>query len=322
MPSLIVVKGTDLGEFHTLGPGEHVVGRTPGLAVHLHDMTVSRRHLRIACPEDGAAATIEDLGSTHGVRVNDVRIYKPIPLTEGDRIRVGSVEMMFTALDVASREEALSVLESQESELATINFSGSAMRAMEAAARGEGYRAPGDLRGWAGSDRATLAIVFTDLVESTSLTTQLGNEAMDKSRRAHFDRVRSLAARLGGFEIKSNGDGFLLAFHAAVPAVDFSSEVVRDPGDPSLRVRAGVHVGPVVVEDDDVQGAAVSYAARLMDQARTGGLRISDEVKDHLEQEKAVRHGDLSWRRRPEVQLRGFPGPQVVWELREGAGRS
>ena len=312
MASLIIVKGSHLGDFHVLGPGTNVVGRSPGEAVHLHDMTVSRRHFRIECDSEGGSFTIEDLGSTHGTRVNEVRICKPIPVTGGDRIRAGSVEMMFTALDVASREEALAVLESQESELATLNFSASAMQAMQAAARDQG-----DILGWAGNDRTTLAIVFTDIVSSTSLTTELGNEAMDRTRRAHFDRVRSLAAQFGGFEVKSNGDGFLMAFHAAVPAVDFAGGVVRDPGDPGLRVRAGVHVGPVVVEDGDVQGAAVSYAARLMDQAREGGLRISDEVKSHLDQEKAARHAGLSWRRKPEVQLRGFPGPQVVWELRE-----
>jgi class 3 adenylate cyclase len=320
MPSLIVVKGTDLGEFHTLGPGEHVVGRTPGLAVHLHDMTVSRRHLRIDCDPENGAHTIEDLGSTHGVRVNDLRISKPIPLGEGDRIRVGSVEMMFTVQDVADREEALALLESRESELATLNFTGSALRSMEAA-YGGGARVAASLREWAGSGRTTLAIAFTDLVASTSLTTQLGNEAMDRTRRVHFDRVRELTRRCAGYEIKSNGDGFLLAFHAAVPAVDFATELVGDPGDPALRVRAGVHVGPVVIEDDDVQGAAVSYASRLMDQARDGGLRISDEVKGHLDQEKAARHARLAWRRRPEVLLRGFPGPQVVWELREETGR-
>lgn len=319
MGSLIIIKGAELGDYHVLGPGSNVVGRSPGLAVHLHDMTVSRRHFLIDC-SDGSC-TIEDMGSTHGLRVNDVRLSKPIPLTEGDRIRAGSVEMMFTTLDLSSREEALKVLESQGSELATLDFSASAMRAMEAAARGVAARDAGDLLGWAGSDRTTLAIVFTDIVASTSLTTELGNEAMDRTRRAHFDRVRSLAGRLGGFEVKSNGDGFLMAFHAAVPAVDFAGGVVRDPGDPGLRVRAGVHVGPVVVEDGDVQGAAVSYAARLMDQACDGGLRISDEVKGHLDQEKAARHDDLSWRRKPEVRLRGFPGPQVVWELREAVKR-
>lgn len=317
MPTLIIVKGPELGEFHPLGPGTSVVGRSPGLAVHLHDMTVSRRHLSIDCDPGNDAYAIEDLGSTHGVRVNDLKISRRIPLAEGDCIRVGSVEMMFTVRDIADRSEALAFLESREAELATLNFSGSALRSMEAAYGGSA-RVAANLRAWAGSPRTTLAIVFTDLVASTALTTELGNEAMDRTRRAHFERVRDLTRGGGGYEIKSHGDGFLLAFHAAVPAVDFGTGLVLDPGDPGLRVRAGIHVGPVVIEDEDVQGAAVSYAARLMDQAREGGLRISDETKGHLDQEKAARHAGLSWRRKPEVQLRGFPGPQVVWELQEG----
>jgi class 3 adenylate cyclase len=125
-----------------------------------------------------------------------------------------------------------------------------------------------------------------------------------------------------GYEIKSNGDGFMVAFHAAVKAVDFALGLCRDPGDPSLVVRVGAHIGPVIVEDEDVQGAAVSYAARLVEVGKNGGVWLSNEVKGHVDQEKAARHAPLEWRKKTGVTLKGFPEPQELWTVNESVGTS
>jgi len=270
MPALIVTKGPELGEFHPLAAGTNVIGRSPGLAVHLHDMTVSRRHLQIVCDIEAGSYRVEDLGSTHGVRVNGRY-------------------------------------------LATLNFTGSAVLAMEAGGEENARLRRDRFVRWAGSEKTTLAIVFTDVVSSTEMTSELGNEAMDRKRRAHFARVRDLVRETEGYEIKSSGDGFMLAFHAAVRAVDFALNLCHDPGERTLVVRAGVHIGPVVVEDEDVQGAAVSFAARVADKARGGGVWVSSEVKNHLDQEKAARHAGLEFDLRTGVELKGFPGTQALW---------
>jgi len=313
MPALIVTKGPELGEFHPLAAGTNVIGRSPGLAVHLHDMTVSRRHLQIVCDIEAGSYRVEDLGSTHGVRVNGIKVVETLKITEGDGIKVGAMEMVFTARDIADRDQALAILEEQQGDLATLNFTGSAVRAMEAGGEENARLRRDRFVRWAGSEKTTLAIVFTDVVSSTEMTSELGNEAMDRKRRAHFARVRDLVRETEGYEIKSSGDGFMLAFHAAVRAVDFALNLCHDPGERTLVVRAGVHIGPVVVEDEDVQGAAVSFAARVADKARGGGVWVSSEVKNHLDQEKAARHAGLEFDLRTGVELKGFPGTQALW---------
>jgi DNA-binding winged helix-turn-helix (wHTH) protein len=76
---------------YALAPGESIIGRDPGAAVFIDDASVSRRHARILVSDDGA--TLEDLGSKNGTQVQEKRIEAPVPLTDGDQIRVGSVAL-------------------------------------------------------------------------------------------------------------------------------------------------------------------------------------------------------------------------------------
>lgn len=63
------------------------VGRRTSNELQILDPTVSREHVRITHTEDGAH--IEDLGSTHGTFVNDIRVTSRQPLSHNDRIRLG-----------------------------------------------------------------------------------------------------------------------------------------------------------------------------------------------------------------------------------------
>jgi DNA-binding winged helix-turn-helix (wHTH) protein len=81
------------GKRTALEPGETVIGRDPGAGLFLDDPSVSRRHARIVVTED--SATLEDLGSKNGSRVEDRKIETPEPLADGARIRIGSVALTF-----------------------------------------------------------------------------------------------------------------------------------------------------------------------------------------------------------------------------------
>ena len=74
-----------------LPAGETIIGRDPGAAVFLDDASISRRHARIVVSDD--SATLEDLGSKNGTHVGDRTIEAPVPLADGDAIRVGSVSL-------------------------------------------------------------------------------------------------------------------------------------------------------------------------------------------------------------------------------------
>jgi hypothetical protein len=76
-----------------LSPAGAVLGRSRECDVVLDDSGVSRRHAQIR-PRDGGW-TIEDLGSTNGLRVNGRRVTGAVPLNRGDRIELGSTEIAF-----------------------------------------------------------------------------------------------------------------------------------------------------------------------------------------------------------------------------------
>lgn len=76
-----------------LPKGETLIGRSAECHVTIEDPLVSRQHARILI--DGEEATFEDLGSRNGVRVNGVPVKKSAPLQDGDRIRIGTQELVF-----------------------------------------------------------------------------------------------------------------------------------------------------------------------------------------------------------------------------------
>ena len=73
---------------YRLGPGEHVIGRTPECSVQIVAPSVSRRHARIVVSA-GGEATLEDFGSLNGTFVGDRRISEPTKLQDGDQLRIG-----------------------------------------------------------------------------------------------------------------------------------------------------------------------------------------------------------------------------------------
>ncbi len=75
-----------------LPPGESLIGREAASRVRVGHPSVSRRHARLLVAGDGV--TIEDLGSKNGVQVNTAPVVGPTRLTDGDRVRVGSVQFV------------------------------------------------------------------------------------------------------------------------------------------------------------------------------------------------------------------------------------
>jgi hypothetical protein len=79
-------------------PGSDVdIGRGPECSVTVEDPLISRRHARIRVTAEGA--TVEDLGSRNGVRINGRLIRGASPIRNGDRLRLGTQEMVFIQAD-------------------------------------------------------------------------------------------------------------------------------------------------------------------------------------------------------------------------------
>jgi DNA-binding winged helix-turn-helix (wHTH) protein len=73
--------------------GDNIVGRDPGSRVWLDSSSVSRRHARIRV--EGGRAVLEDLDSKNGTRIGDTRVIAATPLTDGDTVKFGSIEVTF-----------------------------------------------------------------------------------------------------------------------------------------------------------------------------------------------------------------------------------
>jgi len=90
------------GHRFPLHPGEHVIGRDPDAAIRIDASTVSRRHARIVVDQGGAR--LEDFGSKNGTFHGDTRVVAPVPLADGDGIRIGSQLLTFRARSGDSTE--------------------------------------------------------------------------------------------------------------------------------------------------------------------------------------------------------------------------
>lgn len=87
-----------------LPQGETLVGRSASCHVTIEDPLVSRQHAKITI--DGARASVEDLGSRNGMLVNGRHTRGPLDLKDGDRIRIGTQELVFCAVRAPSRTGA------------------------------------------------------------------------------------------------------------------------------------------------------------------------------------------------------------------------
>ena len=76
-----------------LQPGDNILGRDGDGGLSIESPSVSRRHARISVANE--RATIDDLGSKNGTYVRGERIANPVPLHDGDEVRIGSVVLQF-----------------------------------------------------------------------------------------------------------------------------------------------------------------------------------------------------------------------------------
>lgn len=150
----------------------------------------------------------------------------------------------------------------------------------------------------------TVTIVFTDIQGSTELWERLGNdfrEALDIHNRLMREALRAH----DGYEVKTEGDAFMVAFAEASAAVKFAAEVQQrlhqanwpaalgesnhaatssDGAFKGLRVRIGMHTGDPIVEQlgdaVDYFGPVVNRAARVAGAAHGGQVLISGSTYD------------------------------------------
>ncbi len=135
-------------------------------------------------------------------------------------------------------------------------------------------------------DSAIRTFLFTDIVNSTSLTEQYGDIVAMTILRKHNEIVRDSLQGHSGSEVKHTGDGIMATFMSSSKAIRSALEMQinlkeyreKNPDIP-LHVRIGINAGEPVTEGDDFFGAAVQLAKRICDMANPGQVLLSDVVK-------------------------------------------
>ncbi len=107
MASIIVMSGTNEGDYYPLGRRTNVIGRDEVLPIQILDEHVSRKHVQIRFDKDGTRYYALDIKSKHGVFINGRKIHDETILADGDQIRIGATTPLFTEKDFADRESAL-----------------------------------------------------------------------------------------------------------------------------------------------------------------------------------------------------------------------
>ncbi|WP_170766547.1 adenylate/guanylate cyclase domain-containing protein [Ruegeria lacuscaerulensis] len=129
-------------------------------------------------------------------------------------------------------------------------------------------------------DRVLAAVVFTDIVESTSQAQRLGDKLWHATLEQHDAIVRDQLMQFRGHEVKSLGDGFLATFDGPGRAIHCAKAISDAVSKLNLEVRIGVHTGEVEVSSDDVRGISVNIAARIAELGGGGDIVVSRTVKD------------------------------------------
>ena len=156
-----------------------------------------------------------------------------------------------------------------------------------------------------------VTILFTDFVGSTALLSRRGDDAASEWRREQLATIRAAIAPEGGREIKSTGDGLMVAFTSAVAAVRCAVAMQRanEPGE-GPRLRAGLDAGEPVADGDDLYGTPVIVASRLCVAAGPGEILVSDVVR-----QVAGSRVDVPFFPRGSMRLRGLDTPVAFAEV-------
>jgi class 3 adenylate cyclase len=128
----------------------------------------------------------------------------------------------------------------------------------------------------------TAIILFTDIVDSTALTEQLGDAAF-RTRASRLDALmRSGIRDCGGTPVdgKVMGDGVMAVFGAARQAIDAAFRCRAAADGTGLALHLGVHAGDVTRERDNVYGGAVNIASRVCGLSAPNEILVSATVRE------------------------------------------
>ncbi len=155
-------------------------------------------------------------------------------------------------------------------------------------------------------ERVLTTVLFTDIVDSTSRASDLGDRRWRELLGAHHATVRAQIARYGGREVRGTGDGFFATFEGPARAIAAAHGALGGVADLGLDLRAGVHTGEVEIVGGRMEGIAVHIGARIAADARPCEVLVSSIVRD------LAAGSGIDFEDRGTHELKGVPGE---WRL-------
>ncbi|MGH2637437.1 MAG: adenylate/guanylate cyclase domain-containing protein [Actinomycetota bacterium] len=158
-------------------------------------------------------------------------------------------------------------------------------------------------------ERVLAAVLFVDVSHSTEHAARLG----DRSWKEVLDVFREIArrelARHDGREVNTRGDDLLAEFALPAKAIAFAAGLRGEVRSLGLEVRAGIHLGEVERQGDDLAGIAVHVGARIGELAGANEILVSQTVHD------VVIGSGFGLADRGEHDLKGVPGKWRVFAV-------
>jgi len=136
--------------------------------------------------------------------------------------------------------------------------------------------------------RRLAAIMFTDIVGYSALMSKDEKHTMSillKNRTIHKTTIR----KFNGEFIKEIGDGTLSIFQSSWDAVACAIDIQNSMnGDDSFQLRIGIHIGDIVISENDVFGEGVNIASRIQSLCEPGGVCISERVYEDIKNKTGI----------------------------------
>jgi class 3 adenylate cyclase len=157
-----------------------------------------------------------------------------------------------------------------------------------------------------GPPRGLATLLFTDIVGSTDIAVQLGDQRWRMIQARHHAEVRRGLKRFGGHEVDTAGDGFFATFDTPAAGVRCACEIVEAVRAIGVEIRAGLHFGEVEREGEKVGGIGVATGARVLAAAGAEEVLVTSTIVD------LVAGSGLEFADRGTRDLKGIP---AGWHL-------
>jgi adenylate cyclase len=175
------------------------------------------------------------------------------------------------------------------------------------------------------AERRLAAVLAADVAGYSRLMGADEEGTLARLKAARKTLVDPTIAAHRGRIVKTTGDGMLVEFASAVDAARSAVEVQRGMAaqnadvSPEIRIefRIGIHVGDIIVDDNDIFGDGVNIAARLEGIADPGGICISDDAHRQIRGKIDVAYDDMGLQ-----ALKNISEPMRAWRFLADANSS